>query len=72
MMTTMSRIVAMMMTDADDMRECIRVLEEKRRACTRVQKDERREISAVIRRVRAALKETEKTLDEISRLSGNR
>lgn len=68
----MTRIAAMMATDADDMRECIRVLEEKRRACTRVQKEERREINAVIRRVRAALEETEKILDEIHRLSENK
>ena len=66
----MTRIAAMMAMDADDMRECIRVLEEKRRACTRVQKEERREINAVIRRVRAALKETEKVIDEIKKIGG--
>ena len=60
---TKNHIMAMLMSDADEHRACIRVLEDDRRNVTST--DELRDISAVIRRVRAALKQTEDALDEI-------
>lgn len=61
---TKNHIMAMLMSDADEHRACIRVLEDDRRNVAST--DELRDISAVIRRVRAALKQTEDALDEIA------
>lgn len=60
---TKNHIMAMLMSDVDERRACLRVLEDERRDATST--DELRDISAVIRRVRAALKQTEDALDEI-------
>lgn len=60
---TKNHIMAMLMSDADERRACLRVLEDERRDATSTK--ELRDICAVIRRVRAALVQTEDALDEI-------
>lgn len=58
---TKNHVMAMLMRDADERSTCLRVLEREGIRSSR----EMHEIDAVIRRVRAALRQTESALDDL-------
>ena len=61
---TKNHVMAMLMSDADERRACLRVLEDEKAEATSM--EELREINTVIRRVRAALLQTESALDDLA------